>query len=769
MCSEQAPLPPRKPILALAGQPMAVLALFYGAGLYAGFRLALPMHIIPAAAALLWALMAVLYALRRSIAITLCLFALLMGAGAMTGAVPDWHRHPQGAGEYAHVSGVVAEAPVEGASSIRVILRDVLAGQADGPLLPLEGRVALTLYGGGAGIAQEFMPGCRVTGPMTLSVPPAAQYAGGYDKRLRLMLDGVRFESILQVGQAEIDKGDPPWWQSAVLGIRTRVRSAAERWIGEDRAAAVCALLTGDAGSMPGGARDDFARLGIAHLLAVSGLHVGILLMMVHALGRRCRWGAMTITLLSAALLAFYFLLTGPRPSVLRAMALWGVLTAGRIAGRAYSPANSLGAVFVLILIARPLDLLDVGLQLSFLSAAGIVLLYPALDALLIRRLRESALPAAVRRPALYLLGLLLVTGCVILTTWPWMALYFGDLAPAAFVANLLFIPATTVILTVSIVFALLAAAWPPLSCPAAMLIAPMARWWLLLAEQAARRAPVLALPPPPAAALALSGALTLALSPQAVRLRPRWRVLAAAALSAALVASCLPWARFAGDGYSLRTAGDGSHTAVLLERDGVVPLLVLDKPVYHLSDALRARGLRGPERLIFTGINVRDLRGVLEDEELMARAQRLVIPEPLAGDMDALTRELGIRTPWETAAEGWRIDSHGLGCRLVAFRGRSLGAKTRYAALLTQDGRSALYIDPQYLTGEYEWTSGLSAVVVARMTPARLERLALLAADAVIYTDGSGLALDQLTLLDGTQPVLYNMNDIGSVILWGD
>jgi hypothetical protein len=54
-------------------------------------------------------------------------------------------------------------------------------------------------------------------------------------------------------------------------------------------------------------------------------------------------------------------------------------------------------------------------------------------------------------------------------------------------------------------------------------------------------------------------------------------------------------------------------------------------------------------------------------------------------------------------------------------------------------------------------------------MTPARLERLALLAADAVIYTDGSGLALDQLTLLDGTQPVLYNMNDIGSVILWGD
>ncbi|NLG36429.1 MAG: ComEC family competence protein [Clostridiales bacterium] len=722
-----------------------------------------------AAAGLLWALMAAMYAFRRSIAIPLCLFALLLGAGAMTWAVPDWYRHPRGAGTYARVSGVVADTPEEGASSIRVILRDVLAGPEDGPLMPLEGRVALTLYGGGAGIASQFAPGCRVTGPMTLAVPPAAQYAGGYDERLRLMLGGIRFESILNIGWAAIEKGDLPWWQTAVMGVRTRVGSAAERWIGEDRAAAICALLTGDAGSMPSSARDDFARLGISHLLAVSGLHVGILLMMVHALGRRCRWGAMTITLISAALLAFYFLLTGPRPSVLRATALWGVLTAGRIAGRAYSPPNSLAAVFVFILIARPLDFLDVGLQLSFLSAAGIVLLYPSLDALLLRRLRESAMPAPVRRPALYLLGLLLVTGCVFLATWPWMALYFGDLAPAAFAANLLFIPATTVILTLSIVFALLAVAWPPLSCPAAMLIAPMARWWLYLAEQAARRATVLALPSPPAAALALSGALTLALSPKAVRLRPRWRMLTVAALSAALIASCLPWTQYAGDDYSLRTAGDGSRTAVFLERDGVVLLLVMDKPVYHLSDALRAQGLRGPERLLFTGIDASDLRGVLEDEELMARTQGLVIPEPLAGDMNALTRELCILTPWETAAEGWRIESDGLGCQLVAFRGKSHGAKTRFAALLTQGERNALYIDPQYLTEGYAWASGLSAVVVARMTPARRERLALLTANAVIYTDGSGLALDKLTLLDGTCPVLYNMNDMGSVVLWDD
>ena len=105
---------------------------------------------------------------------------------------------------------------------------------------------------------------------MTLAVPPAAQYAGGYDERLRLMLGGIRFESILNIGWAAIYNVDFPWWQTAVMGVRTRVGSAAERWIGEDRAAAICALVTGDAEACPA-ARATISPSGISHLLAVSG------------------------------------------------------------------------------------------------------------------------------------------------------------------------------------------------------------------------------------------------------------------------------------------------------------------------------------------------------------------------------------------------------------------------------------------------------------------------------------------------------------------
>lgn len=151
-----------------------------------------------------------------------------------------------------------------------------------------------------------------------------------------------------------------------------------------DELATVGALTLGYKEDLDPTLKQHFQASGAAHVLAVSGLHTGIiyaLLISLLTLGGRIRpmyenrLGRCTISLIIIAAMWGYAWLTGLTPSVVRAVVMVTIFETGRMCYRYSISINSIAAAAVLILLARPLDLWSVGFQLSFSATIAIVIL----------------------------------------------------------------------------------------------------------------------------------------------------------------------------------------------------------------------------------------------------------------------------------------------------------------------------------------------------------------------------------------------------------
>ncbi len=182
-----------------------------------------------------------------------------------------------------------------------------------------------------------------------------------------------------------------------------------------------------------------FRRTGIAHFLALSGLHVGILMVAVERLlrllriPRKFRVGGMI--LLSVGYLA----VTGASPSTIRAVCMAALLSVAFLLRRSYDSPTAVFAVLFGILAVQPYSIVDRGLWLSFFAAGGIVIFVPAFRKLLTI---ENLPPKAVH-PLKRWAKALLLSACVGLfafsATLPLSAFFFGE-------ASVLSVPATLIL-----------------------------------------------------------------------------------------------------------------------------------------------------------------------------------------------------------------------------------------------------------------------------------------------------------------------------------
>jgi competence protein ComEC len=164
-------------------------------------------------------------------------------------------------------------------------------------------------------------------------------------------------------------------WREKMLGIL-------KRRIGHgDEFAVGAALILGYKDEITEEVRDAYAGTGAIHVLAVSGLHVGLVYLglnfLLGALGlSRRRWVIIKTCLLIAGVWA-YALLTGGSPSVLRAATMFSFIILGRALQRSSGIYNTLAASAFCLLCIQPFLLMSVGFQLSYLAVAGIVYFQP--------------------------------------------------------------------------------------------------------------------------------------------------------------------------------------------------------------------------------------------------------------------------------------------------------------------------------------------------------------------------------------------------------
>lgn len=196
-----------------------------------------------------------------------------------------------------------------------------------------------------------------------------------------------------------------------------------------DQAGFLHALLTGDKTGLSEEDTHNFNRVGLGHVVVISGLHVSYLLGLLSlVLKPRRKW---SLALLAAALVAFS-LMTGNAPGTVRAVVLGGVVLLGQYLGRESHPMASLSLGLLVLLTANPWAIANAGLQFSFLSTAGIFLWGGPWF-----RTWQEAVPKRYRRWTAPVLSAAAVSLSAMVLTVPLSAWYFGRFSLIAPLSNL--------------------------------------------------------------------------------------------------------------------------------------------------------------------------------------------------------------------------------------------------------------------------------------------------------------------------------------------
>ena len=245
-------------------------------------------------------------------------------------------------------------------------------------------------------------------------------------------------ESVEVVGVAKVHT--PMFFEN----IRSQIRKNFEAYLKEDMVGIAIALMTGNREELDQGIKLAYTRLGISHLLAVSGLHLSIIVGGLDFLLKRFYIPKKIRSLALIGSAFFFAFLCGLTASVLRAAIMLTFFYLADLVGERNDSTTSLFFAVFLILAFRPNAVYDVGMWLSFLATFGILAVLPAIPPFPISR-KSKWYPLG--RIAFYLISVLSMTLAVTLFTLPVIRIAFGGISLISPFANLIFVPLTQVIL----------------------------------------------------------------------------------------------------------------------------------------------------------------------------------------------------------------------------------------------------------------------------------------------------------------------------------
>ena len=276
--------------------------------------------------------------------------------------------------------------------------------------------------------------------------------------------------------------------------LSERFRFSMERESG----ALASALFLGDRSYLSGDTVLTFQRGGISHLLALSGMHISIIILLWEFFLRKCRIPKLFRAVIVPAIAVFYLLLTGCSPSTFRAVLMLCILYLSYLFHSDYDPFTSLCAALFLILTISPYAVTDVSMWMSFVASAGIVIFVPAVSQWMDTVSKNICIPKWVSK---------CVTGVVTAVTvglfanaaiLPLSAYFFGSTSLFSVGLTLLLSPIMSICLILSAICLLL-----PWFAPVPLVTQSVLGFLLLIAERVSNL---------PNAVVLLNGAVTVCL-----------------------------------------------------------------------------------------------------------------------------------------------------------------------------------------------------------------------------------------------------------------
>ena len=279
----------------------------------------------------------------------------------------------------------------------------------------------------------------RISGP---SNPKVFDYRQFMDRK------GIAWQYFGTADQIQkIGKGKINWLLAMSLRIRSRIVQVLDKHIENvTNRAIIKALIVGDKEELSLDIQQQFATAGAMHILAVSGLHVGILyLIITHVLSLFSKSQRISKEVIALLFLWLYAFVTGFSPSVLRAVFMFSIVGFGNIINRRPSIYNSIAVAAFFMLLYNTQFLFMVGFQLSFIAVWGIIYFYPRLYNMLYFK----------RKVFDYIWSLTCVGIAAQLVTFPLGLYYFKQFPTYFFISNLLIVPLISMVLSTGIFFIL--------------------------------------------------------------------------------------------------------------------------------------------------------------------------------------------------------------------------------------------------------------------------------------------------------------------------
>lgn len=292
--------------------------------------------------------------------------------------------------------------------------------------------------------------------PASLRPPPAPSAPGAYDFRRTAFFNLVSAVGYATGPYRALDRPETAdsfgeslrtWLSGYRLSLSRRITEALPGPTG----ALASALLTGERGPLPEEALKNMRESGLAHLLAISGLHMGLVagvvflgLRAVLSLSRRLalrypvkKWAALGALIFAAA----YLCLSGASVPTQRAFMMTGLVLVGVLLDREAISLRLVAWAAMLVLVFRPEALLSASFQLSFAAVTALVATYEWLAA---RRRRVGWREGGWRGRVLIYLGALLLTSLVAnIATLPFSAYHFNRIAAHGLASNMVAVPLT--------------------------------------------------------------------------------------------------------------------------------------------------------------------------------------------------------------------------------------------------------------------------------------------------------------------------------------
>ena len=258
-----------------------------------------------------------------------------------------------------------------------------------------------------------------------------------FDYAQYMKMQGVVFRQYLADGE---------WQQSAYTATPT-LRQRAQRvqagcveslrnsGLSTENIALLSALLWGDKTNLPATTREYFSAAGLSHVLAVSGLHTGIIALIISCLLYPLRYTGLRKLpyALTIATLWVYAFITGLSPSVVRACIMATFVGTAVLINRRNTALNALCASAVCVLLFDPMQLFDIGFQLSYVAVAGILLFSPYFDLARILDIRNFIARAILQSVS--------VSTAAMIATTPIAAYYFHYIPVWGLLSNIIFVP----------------------------------------------------------------------------------------------------------------------------------------------------------------------------------------------------------------------------------------------------------------------------------------------------------------------------------------